>query len=67
MSSPLRNTKGYQPTMHLRFIKRLSKAHPEAEVYKFILQQKWESADGKRKWIDVPRYDPVQEEAHDHT
>jgi hypothetical protein len=48
----------YQPTMNLRFIKRVSKMHPGNNVRKFILQQCWVSKNGSPKWIDVPRFDP---------
>jgi hypothetical protein len=48
---------GWQPTMNLRFIKRrvpVLRSNPTAVTTRFILQQGFENAVGKREWVDVP-------------
>lgn len=57
----LRVPSGFQATMQLRFIRRVSREFPGETGYKYILQQKWKARDGRAKWVDVPRFDPFKD------
>jgi len=48
-----------RPTNDLRFARRLEQFADDTVRIIKVLQQKWESADGKTEWRDIPLVDEV--------